>query len=67
MDLVVDSYKATRGFPKNELFGLASQMQRAGVSVPANVAEGRARRHNKEFIRHLSIAYGSLAELETHI
>lgn len=67
MDLVVDFYKATRGFPKNELFGLASQMQRAGVSVPANVAEGRARRHTKEFMRHLSIAYGSLAELETHI
>jgi len=67
MDLVVDSYKATRGFPKSELFGLASQMQRAGVSVPANVAEGRARQHTKEFIRHLSIAYGLLAELETHI
>jgi len=67
MDLVVDSYKATKRFPKSELFGLASQMQRAGVSVPANVAEGRARQHTKEFIRHLSIAYGSLAELETHI
>ncbi len=67
MDLVVDFNKATKRFPKSELFGLAGQMQRAGVSVPANVAEGRACQHTKEFMRHLSIAYGSLAELETHI
>jgi four helix bundle protein len=67
MDLVVLCYDTTRGFPKNELYGLCSQLQRAAVSIPANIAEGRHRIHSKEFIRHLSIAYGSLAELETHV
>ena len=67
MDLVVDCYRATRGFPRFEFYGLASQLQRAAVSVPSNIAEGRSLPYTKEFIRHLSIAYGSLAELETHI
>jgi len=67
MDLVVLCYQITRGFPKSEIYGLASQIQRAAVSIPANIAEGRHRRHSKEFLQHLSIAYGSLAELETHI
>lgn len=67
MDLVVECYRTTNKFPKNETFGLDSQLQRAGVSIPANIAEGRARKYTKEFLRHLSIAYGSLAELETHI
>ena len=67
MDLVVDCYKVTRLFPKEEAFGLTSQLQRAAVSVPANIAEGRSCKHTKEFLQHLSIAYGSLAELETHI
>lgn len=67
MDLVVECYRATEQFPKSETFGLGSQLQRAGVSIPANIAEGRARQHTKEFLQYLSIAYGSLAELETHI
>ena len=67
MDLVVDCYRITEIFPKTETFGLASQLQRAGVSVPASIAEGRARQHTKEFLRHLSFAHGSLAELETHL
>ena len=67
MDLVVMCYQTTKKFPKNEIYGLASQLQRAVVSVPANIAEGRQRQHSKEFLQHLSIAYGSLAELETNI
>ncbi len=67
MELVVECYQITKSFPKNEVFGLAGQLQRAAVSIPANIAEGRARQHTKEFIQHASIAYGSLAELETHI
>ena len=67
MDLVVDCYRITKRFPKNEDFGLTSQLQRSAVSIPANIAEGRERQHTKEFIQHISIAYGSLAELETHI
>ncbi len=67
MNLVVDCYQMTKGFPKSEVFGLASQLQRAAVSIAANIAEGRARQHTKEFLQHISIAYGSLAEMETHI
>jgi len=67
MALVESCYKLTGRFPKNELYGLTSQLQRAAVSIPANIAEGRQRQHTKEFIQHLSIACGSLAELETHI
>jgi len=67
MELVVECYQITKSFPKHEVFGLAGQLQRAAISVPANLAEGRARQHTKEFIQHISIAYGSLAELETHI
>jgi four helix bundle protein len=67
MDLVVECYQLTGHFPKSEVYGLSSQLQRSAVSVPANIAEGRQRRHSKEFIQHLSIAYGSLAELETHL
>ncbi len=67
MDLVVICYQATKKFPKSEVYGLASQLQRAAVSIPANIAEGRERKYSKEFIQHLSIAYSSLAELETHI
>ena len=67
MDLVMECYRMTQRFPKSEMYGLTSQLQRAAVSVPANIAEGQARQHTQEFIQYLSIAYGSLAELETHI
>ena len=67
MDLVTKCYEMTESFPKKETFGLASQLQRAAVSIAANIAEGHARQHTKEFLQSLSVAYGSLAELETHI
>lgn len=67
MDVVVECYEVTRTFPASEQYGLAGQTQRAAVSVPANIAEGQARQHRKEFLHHLSIAHGSVAELETHI
>lgn len=58
-------FQATDSFPKTQLYGLSSQMQRAGVSVASNIAEGASRNSTKEFIQFLSIAAGSLAELET--
>ena len=67
MDLVVECYHLTKRFPSTEAYGLMSQIQRTAVSVPANSAEGQGRQHRPEFIQHLSIAYGSLTELETHI
>jgi len=65
MDLVVDCYQLARIFPKSEIYGLTSQLQRAAVSVPANIAEGRSRHHTREFLQYISFAYGSLAEMET--
>ncbi|HBR18382.1 MAG TPA: diversity-generating retroelement protein bAvd family protein [Deltaproteobacteria bacterium] len=67
MDLAVDCYNITKDFPKSETYGICSQLQRAAVSIPANIAEGRGRQYIKEFLHHLSIAYGSLSELETFI
>ena len=67
MDLVVECYGATRKFPDREVYGLTSQLQRAAVSIPANIAEGQGRQHRTEFIQFLCIAKGSLTELETHI
>jgi four helix bundle protein len=66
MDLVVESYKIAAKLPQKELYGLANQIQRAAVSVPANIAEGHGRDHLGDYLHHLSIANGSLAELETH-
>jgi four helix bundle protein len=67
MTLAEQCYKATKAFPKEELFGMISQIRRAAASIPANIAEGQGREHTKEFLNHLSIARGSLKELETHL
>lgn len=66
MDLVEKVYSFSEEFPNKEVFGLTSQMRRAAVSIPSNIAEGAARKSNKEFIHFLSIGLGSLSELETH-
>ena len=67
IDFVVTVYKATESFPKEEKFGLTSQVRRAAVSVPANIAEGAARRSPKEFVQFISNAQGSASELETEL
>lgn len=67
IELVESVYKLTRTFPAEERFGLASQLQRAAVSIPANIAEGYGRSHLGDYLHHLSIGRGSLAELETHL
>ncbi len=67
MQLVTDVYKVTENFPKTETFGLRIQVRRAIVSVPSNIVEGQGRDSQKEFVHHLSIAYGSLVEAETQI
>ena len=67
IELVKEVYKLTRPYPSEEKFGLVSQMRRAAVSIPSNIAEGQARHTTKEFIQFLSHAEGSLAELETQI
>jgi four helix bundle protein len=64
-ELARQAYRLTGTFPRQEAFGLSSQMQRAAVSVPANLAEGHTRGTTREFLRHVTIAHGSLAELET--
>jgi four helix bundle protein len=67
MDLVQHVYEVTSAFPKHELYGLTSQIRRAAVSIPSNIAEGQARNTTGEFKYQLGVAKGSLAELETEI
>ncbi|HUP65792.1 MAG TPA: four helix bundle protein [Thermoanaerobaculia bacterium] len=65
IDLVPKIYELTRTFPRTEIYALSNQIRRAVVSIPANIAEGQARRHRKEFLQYLMISKGSLAELHT--
>ncbi|MGB3380742.1 MAG: four helix bundle protein [Rhodanobacter sp.] len=67
MDLAVDIYALTRSFPREEAFGLTSQLRRAASSIPANIAEGFGRAQRRPFIQFLRVAQGSLKELETHV
>jgi four helix bundle protein len=67
MDLVMLVYQATKGFPKDELYGLTNQIRRAAVSIASNIAEGQARNSSAEFLHFLSIAKGSLAQVETQL
>lgn len=67
IDLIDDIYRLTHQFPKSETYGLSSQVQRAAVSVAANIAEGNGRDSTKEYIHHLSFSLGSLAEVETYL
>ena len=65
--LCLEVYRVTKGFPKEELYGLTSQMRRAAMSIPCNIAEGYGRKTTPEYIRFLYIAYGSTCELETQM
>jgi four helix bundle protein len=67
MEIVVDFYKYTKSFPKEEVYGLVSQMRRAALSIASNIVEGFNRYHNKEYRQFLYITLGSCAELETRI
>jgi len=67
MDFVVDVYAISKAFPKDELYGLTSQLRRSAVSIPSNISEGAARNSEKEFIQFLHVALGSAAEAETQL
>lgn len=67
MNLVTEIYQLTPAFPKQETYGLTSQIQRAAVSVPSNIAEGHALKQTLAYVRHLAIASGSLAEIQTQL
>lgn len=67
MELVTAVYELTEDFPKEEMYGLTSQMRRSAISIPSNIAEGRVRGTVKEYLQFLRISYGSGAELETQI
>jgi len=67
MNVAQACYRVTRGFPKEEIYGMTSQIRRAAASIPANIAEGYGREYRAEYIQFLRIAQGSLKELETHL
>lgn len=67
IDLVTDLYQLSNNFPSRELYGLTNQIRKAAVSIPSNIAEGQSRNSHKEFKQYLSIALGSLGELETQL
>ena len=67
MALAESCYRLTRSFPREEQFGMSSQIRRSAASVPANIAEGHGRENTGSFVQHLRIAQGSLKELETHL
>ena len=67
MELVECVYRVTQSFPKQEVYGLTSQLRRAAISIPANIAEGQSRQHLKEYLNFLSVAQGSVGELETEL
>lgn len=67
VDLAIEIYRLTSAFPKSEAYGLTSQLRRAAVSIPSNIAEGHARKTRREMQRFANIAKGSLAELETQL
>lgn len=66
-DIVIQIYKTTKNFPKEEIFGVISQMRKAAISIPSNIAEGFNRYHNKEYKQFLYCALGSCGELETQV
>jgi four helix bundle protein len=67
VDLTVEVYRLTESFPKKEIYGISAQARRSAISVAANIAEGHGRLHLGDYIHHLSIARGSIMELETHL
>ena len=67
VDLVTEIYLATKSFPREEVYGITSQLRRSAVSIPSNIAEGAARASKKEFSQFLSIALGSISETETQL
>ena len=67
MDLVEAVYRATNDFPKTEIYGLTSQIRRATISVPSNIAEGQGRKTTRDFLHFLSVARGLLMEVETQL
>lgn len=67
MDFVMEMYKITNKFPSSELYGLTSQIRRASISIPSNIAEGAGRKNTKEFIQFLYFSLGSASEIETQI
>ncbi|WP_289023345.1 four helix bundle protein [uncultured Salegentibacter sp.] len=67
MDLVEEIYKVTSSFPSSEIYGLTNQLRRASVSIPSNIAEGAARKGDKELLYFINVAIGSVSEIETQL